>query len=206
MRIQQTTIKTRSILRNAMGEMINTLMEETKVNNLEKFKKYLDDNSDLKDLTSDVQYTYATTLNVFTESDSGVMQVNPSTLLEDMGYMSSTQMEAMSMSGSMGGMMGMGTDVWSEMIDNEELIDKQYDVIAGRLPEKYNEVVLVVDKNNEINDYVLYSLGLLDPSSLNGIVRRAMAGEDISVDSEQHVYTYDELLDLKFKVVLHLSL
>lgn len=57
------------------------------------------------------------------------------------------------------------------MIDNEELIDKQYDVIAGRLPEKYNEVVLVVDKNNEINDYVLYSLGLLDPSSLNGIVR-----------------------------------
>lgn len=186
---------------NAMGEMINTLMEETKVNNLEKFKKYLDDNSDLKDLTSDVQYTYATTLNVFTESDSGVMQVNPSTLLEDMGYMSSTQMEAMSMSGSMGGMMGMGTDVWSEMIDNEELIDKQYDVIAGRLPEKYNEVVLVVDKNNEINDYVLYSLGLLDPSSLNGIVRRAMAGEDISVDSKQHVYTYDELLDLKFKVV-----
>ena len=129
------------------------------------------------------------------------MQVNPSTLLEDMGYMSSTQMEAMSMSGSMGGMMGMGTDVWSEMIDNEELIDKQYDVIAGRLPEKYNEVVLVVDKNNEINDYVLYSLGLLDPSSLNGIVRRAMAGEDISVDSKQHVYTYDELLDLKFKVV-----
>ena len=75
------------------------------------------------------------------------MQVNPSTLLEDMGYMSSTQMEAMSMSGSMG---GMGTDVWSEMIDNEELIDKQYDVIAGRLPEKYNEVVLVVDKNNEM--------------------------------------------------------
>ena len=104
---------------NAMGEMINTLMEETKVNNLEKFKKYLDDNSDLKDLTSDVQYTYATTLNVFTESDRGVMQVNPSTLLEDMGYMSSTQMEAMSRSGSMGGMMGMGTDVWSEMIDNE---------------------------------------------------------------------------------------
>lgn len=97
-----------------MGEMINTLMEETKVNNLEKFKKYLDDNSDLKDLTSDVQYTYATTLNVFTESDRGVMQVNPSTLLEDMGYMSSTQMEAMSRSGSMGGMMGMGTDVWSE--------------------------------------------------------------------------------------------
>lgn len=186
---------------NAMGEMINTLMEETKVNNLEKFKKYLDENSDLKNLTSDVQYTYATTLNVFTEGDDGVKQVNPSTLLEDMGYMSSTQTEAMSMSSSMGGMMGMGTDVWSEMIDNEDLISKQYDVIAGRLPEKYNEVVLVVDKNNEINDYVLYSLGLLDPSSLNGIVRRALAGEDISVDSEQHVYTYDELLDLKFKVV-----
>lgn len=185
---------------NAMGEMINTLMAETKVNNLEKFKEYLDENEDIKKLTSDVQYGYSTTLNVFTENDNGVMQVNPSTLLEDMGYMSSTQTEAMSTMGSMG-MMGMGSDVWTEMIDNDDLIDTQYDVIAGRLPEKYNEVVLVIDKNNELNDYYLYSLGLLDPKDLNGIVKRALAGEDISIDDTQHTYTYDELLDLKFKVV-----
>lgn len=185
---------------NAMGEMINTLMAETKVNNLEKFKEYLDENDDIKKLTSDVQYGYATTLNVFTENDNGVMQVNPSTLLEDMGYMSSTQTEAMSSMSSMG-MMGMGSDVWTEMIDNDEIIDTQYDVIAGRLPEKYNEVVLVIDKNNELNDYYLYSLGLLDPKDLNGIVKRALAGEDISIDDTQHTYTYDELLDLKFKVV-----
>ncbi len=185
---------------NAMGEMINTLMEETKVNNLSKFKEYLDGNDKMQELTSDIQYGYATTLNVFrADTENGVLQVNPSTLLNDMGYMSDTQSEAMTSMG--GGMMGMGTDVWSEMIDNEELISAQYDVIAGKLPEKYDEVVLVVDKNNEINDYVLYSLGLLDPSELNGIVRRAIAGEDISIDDEQHTYTYDELLDLKFKVV-----
>lgn len=183
---------------NAMGDMINTLMEETKVNNLSKFKEYLDGSDELKDLTSDVQYGYSTTLNVFKEdTENGVTQVNPSTVLTDMGYMSDTQMSAMSTMGSM----SMGTDVWSEMIDNDEIINTQYDVIAGRLPESYNEVVLVVDKNNEINDYVLYSLGILDSSELNGIMQRAIAGEDVSVDSQQHSYTYDELLDLKYKLV-----
>ena len=77
------------------------------------------------------------------------MQVNPSTLLEDMGYMSSTQMEAMSMSGSMGGMMGMGTDVWSVLKhDNEELIDKQYDVTCDCLFSAIMKLCLEADKNN----------------------------------------------------------
>lgn len=183
---------------NAMGEMINTLMQETKVNNLSKFKEYLDENDKIQELTSDIQYGYSTTLNVFkADTENGVEQVNPSTLLTDMGYMSEDQMSGMAAMGSM----GMNTDVWSEMIDNDELIETQYDVIAGRLPEKYNEVVLVVDKNNEINDYVLYSLGILDSGELKGIVKRALAGEDISIDDEQHSYTYEELMSLKFKLV-----
>ncbi len=182
---------------NQMSRMINTLMQETKVNNLEKFKSFLDENKEIKTLTSDIKYGYATTLNVFkADTSDGAYQVNPSQVLMDMGYLSETQMMGMSMGGSMGGM-----DVWTEMIDNDDLLKSQYDIIAGRMPEKYSETVLIVDKHNEINDYILYSLGLLDPTELNGIVKRAITGEEVKLSNEQHSYTYDELLDLKFKVV-----
>ncbi len=182
---------------NQMGDMINTLMQETKVNNLEKFKKFLDNNDKIGKYTTDIQYGYSTTLNVFkADTSEGAFQVNPSQVLLDMGYLSETQMMGMSMGGSMG-----GTDVWTEMINNDDLMKSQYDIVAGRMPEKFNEVVLIIDKNNEINDYILYSLGILDPSEINGIVRRAIAGEEIKISSEQHSYTYEELLDLKYKLV-----
>lgn len=182
---------------NQMGTMVNKLLEETKVNNLTDFKKFLDGNEELEKLTTDIQYSYSTPMNIYkADTKDGVTQVNPSSLLADMGTYSEEQLSNMSS-------MGMGSaDVWSEMIDNDELIEKQYDVIAGKLPEKYNEVVLVVDKYNEINDYVLYSLGILDPSKLKGITKKAMTGEKIDIDSEQKSYTYDELMDLKFKLVL----
>ena len=184
---------------NRMAQMINTLMQETKVNDLEKFKTFLDNNDEIKKLTTDIKYSYATKLNVFkADTSDGVYQVNPSQVLLDMGYLSDTQMMGM----SMGGSMGMGSmDVWSEMLDNDDLIKAQYDVVAGHMPENYNEVVLIVDKHNEINDYILYSLGLLDSTEINGIVRRAVMGEDVQLKNEQHSYTYDELLDLDFMVV-----
>ena len=186
---------------NQMARMINTLMQETKVNNLEKFKTFLDENKEIKTLTSDIKYGYATTLNVFkADTSEGAYQVNPSQVLMDMGYLSETQMMGMSMGGAKGSPMR-GMDVWNEMIDNDDLIKSQYDIIAGRMPEKYSETVLIVDKYNEINDYILYSLGLLDSSEINGIVRKAITGEDVKLNNEQHSYTYDELLDLKFKVV-----
>jgi putative ABC transport system permease protein len=184
---------------NQMAQMINTLMQETKVNDLEKFKTFLDSNDEIKKLTTDIKYSYATKLNVFkADTSDGVYQVNPSQVLLDMGYLSDTQMMGMSVSSSM----GMGSmDVWSEMLENDDLINAQYDVVAGHMPENYQEVVLIIDKHNEINDYILYSLGLLDPSEINGIVRRAVMGEDVKLKNEQHSYTYDELLDLEFKVV-----
>lgn len=180
---------------NNIGKMINTLLDETKVNNMEKFKKFLDEKEDFKELTTDIQYEYSTTLNVFkADTSNGAVQVNPSTVMTDIGY-TEDQMGAMS---SMG--MG-GTNVWTQMINNDELIKKQYDVIAGKMPEKYNEVMLVVNENNEIPDYVLYSLGIMDSKDIKGLMKKIMTGEDVKVDSEQKEYTYDELLNLKFKLV-----
>ncbi|MBQ9376070.1 MAG: ABC transporter ATP-binding protein/permease [Ruminococcus sp.] len=182
--------------RNLLSQQLNTMLKETKINNLERFKKFVDKNDELKDLTTDIQYSYSVPLTVFkADTENGLTQVNPSTLLTDTGFYSEAQLNSMSS-------MGMGSaNVWSEMIDNEKLIKNQYDILAGKLPEKYNEIVLVVDEYNELNDYVLYSLGILDTSKLKGLMKKATVGEKIEIDSKQTSYTYEELLDLKFKLI-----
>ena len=96
----------------------------------------------------------------------------------------------------------MNTDVWTEMLDNEELLHSQYDLVAGDWPENYNEVVLIVDENNRINDYVLYSLGLKDQDELEATMKKLQNGETVD-EPENTSYTYDELLNLSFKLLLN---
>ena len=96
----------------------------------------------------------------------------------------------------------MNTDVWTEMLDNEELLHSQYDLVAGAWPENYNEVVLIVDENNRINDYVLYSLGLKDQDELEETMTKIQNGETVE-EPENTTYTYDELLNLSFKLLLN---
>ena len=95
------------------------------------------------------------------------------------------------------------TDVWTEMLDNKDLINSQYDVLAGRMPEKYNEVVLIADKNNEVSDYTLYSLGIKDVSELGNAMEKLKNGEEIKTNNDKNSYSYDEILNYKFKVLLN---
>lgn len=190
---------------NRMGKLINSYMSETKLNDLEKFKAFLDKNDEIKDYVTSIQYSYSTKPYIYNEDTSkGVEQVNPSTIGDYMGmgesFGFSEQMESASgMNASMMG--GQSTNVFGEIIDNKELIEKQYDVLAGRFPESYDEVVLVVDKNNELHDYVLYTLGWLDKKPLENIIAKVFAGEKVDIDAGQKSYTYDEMLDLKFRLL-----
>ena len=190
---------------NQMGKLINTYMQETKVNDLEKFKTFLDNNEEIKKYTTSIQYSYSTKPYIYnTDTSKGVEQVNPSTVGEYMGlgqmFSMSAEMETMSgISDSMFG--GQSTNIFGEIIDNKELIEKQYDVLAGKFPEKYDEVVLVVDKNNELNDYVLYTLGWLDKKPLENIIAKVYSGEKVDIDAGQKSYTYDEMLALRFKLL-----
>ena len=95
--------------------------------------------------------------------------------------------------------LGGGTNVWKEIIDNDSLFDSQFDVIAGRKPTAYNEVVIAVSENNEISDYTLYSLGLLDINELKQMVSDKMKGGKFN--SKTVSYTYDELLKLEFSML-----
>ena len=191
---------------NRMSKLINSYMQETKINDLEKFKKFLDGNDEIEKYVTSIQYSYSTTPYIYnTDTSKGVEQVNPSTIGEYMGmgesFGMSASMESMSgMSSSMFG--GQSTNIFGEMIDNDELIKKQYDLLAGKFPEKYDEVVLVVDKNNEIHDYVLYTLGWLDKKPLENIVSKVFAGQKVEgLDAGQKAYTYDQMLALRFKLL-----
>ena len=191
---------------NRMSKLINSYMQETKINNLEKFKDFLDGNKELDKYVTSIQYSYSTTPYIYnSDTSKGVEQVNPSTIGDYMGMgesfsMSSQMQSASGMSSSMFG--GTGTNIFGEMIDNDELLKKQYDVLAGKFPEKYDEVVLVVDKNNEIHDYVLYTLGWLDRKPLENIVSKVFSGQKIEgLDAGQKRYTYDEMLALRFKLL-----
>lgn len=177
--------------KNIVNDMLSTISTKIQSNNLEEFKKYLDDeNSPIKDYINAIQYSYNLDLNIYKEDDDKVVQVNPSQIFAKLG------MEGMS------NMMLAETDVWQELLDNDELLQSQYDVIAGKWPENYNEVVLIVDENNEIYDYTLYALGILDQDELEEKYQKILDGEEVE-DEEVKSYTYDDLLNTKFKVLLN---
>lgn len=189
--------------KNVMTKMLSTFSNEVQTNNLTEFKKYIEsNNSNIKDYASAIQYSYNLNLNIYRQmEDDTYLQVNPNQLLNNigMGQMIEAQssnpfMETSDMSSQY--------DVWTEMLDNQELLESQYDVIAGKWPESYNEVVLIVGENNEISEYTLYSLGMKDQAELLDKMQKIQNGE--KVDEEEAIaYQYEDFLNLSFKLLLN---
>ena len=179
---------------SVMGSMMDSMIQGSKTNNLADFKAWLDSGeSGMEELTTDITYTYSTPLTIY-RTDNGLQKVNPSTLFSDLGVIPADT------SGTLLGQ-SMQMDVWTQLTGNEDLLKAQYDVIAGRLPEQYNEVVLLVNEDNRITDYTLYTLGLLDAQALQDAVEAAARGEDVSIDTEVHSYSYDDILSLRFRLL-----
>ena len=185
-----------------MGDMINTMVKEVKSNNLSEFKKYIENgSSDIKSYVSDIQYSYDVPLNIYMKDTSnGVEQLNPSTMFDSI-YGEGVTGTSSAMSSGMGMGMFSNSSVWNQLLGNQQVLDEQYDVLAGHWPENFNEVVLVADKNNEVDDYTLYSLGLKDPEEVRTLFKKMMVGE--SYETKKDIsYTFDEILDTEFKLVM----
>ena len=191
---------------NIMGRMINSVMKELTANDLKSFREFIElESTGLKKLTNDIKYNYSTTMNIYkSDTSEGIVQINPNTIFELMGI------EDLMTGGNPGSTLGMGGGMgimsgnfnfFTELLGNEELLESQYEVVGGRMPENYNEVVLFISRSNRVTDFILYSLGLLDPSDFSDILTRIAAGEE--VEQEVVSYSYDELLSLKFKLVLN---
>ncbi|MCI8291322.1 MAG: ATP-binding cassette domain-containing protein [Clostridia bacterium] len=179
-----------------VGQIFDTISREVKRNNLKEFKNYIDNtDNDIKKYSNAVQYGYDVTLNIYKENtDEGIIQVNPSTTLESLGMTNSSDESSY--------VMGTSTDVWSEMIDNDELLKSQYDIISGEWPEKYDEAVLIVNKNNEISDYTLYSLGIKSKLEIAEKMYKVMSGEKLE-ELQDESYSSDDFVGLTYKVALN---
>ena len=180
---------------NIMSGMFNTMSTGREDNDLKAFMRHIQNNQEEIDSLATLKYSYNIHLNIYDSDYSDeIKQINPSNLLSGMG-----------MGGSGGGILGGGmmtssVNVWTEMLDNPALLESQYEVLAGRWPKEKNEVILIADENNEISDFSLYTLGLMDSSEINEMMKAIQTGEEFITDTAK--FTYDELLSLKYKLVL----
>ncbi len=176
-----------------MNEVMSTMSSKIEKNNLKRFKEYLDTNREkINDSLTAIEYNYDLNLNIYSQRDGKTVKSNPSTVFEKIGMDFGGSNSMMSQFTS--------TDVFLKQLDNEELVHSQYNLLAGNWPQNYNEVVLLVDKNNQVSDYTLYSLGLKDQDELEAKYNKILSGEEIEAD-EQSSYTYDDILNLEFKVL-----
>ena len=183
-----------------MNDLIASLSSKISTNNLKALKEYIEsDTSKIRENSNAIKYSYNLDINLYkSNTDDGIVKVNPSTVMETLGMTTSNPYSQMMPSSAMMG----NNNVWEELIDNDELLKPQYNLLAGSWPTKYNEVVLIVGKNNEISDYTLYSLGLKDQNELKSKMKAIQNGETVK-PSEEIIYSYDDLLNLSYKLVLN---
>lgn len=177
---------------NIMGDVFTTLSKDTKTNDMKKFMSYVEKNNDIKKYTSDIKYSYEVQLNLYKDTTDKIVKVNPTTVYDSIG------MGTSNISSAYSSMMS-NNNVFTEMLDNESLNKQQYDLVAGKWPKKYNELVLIVDKNNHISDYTLYSIGLLDQDDLKEQFNKMTSGEEVSFKTTS--YKTSDILNLKFRLV-----
>ncbi len=178
---------------DSMGTMMSA-MNSTISNNLEAFKKHIDENYDsLEDYISDIQYTYDFEMEVY--STDGKTKIGMADMLDNMGESFAGISELMKSAPG-----GAGMNIMSEMIDNQELLDQQYEIVDGHWPENENEVVLVVGRNNQISKMALYMLGILDQSELDDIMSSLM-NDKIYDTTPMEPYDIDYFLGMTFHLL-----
>ena len=189
-----------------MNDMITTLSNKKQNNNLKELKKYLDEgNNEITKNSNSIEYGYDLNINLYrADTDKRIVRVNPSTVMNafGMGDMIEAQNNS-AMSSVFGSSMMTNTDICFEMRDNQQLLESQYDLVKGNWPKQYNEVVLVLKEDGRIDDYTLYSLGLKDQNELKDKWKAVENGEKLDENQESTSYSYDDLLNLQFKLLLN---
>lgn len=181
-------------------------LSSSKKNNLSAFKSYIESSKgkEFRKTAKAIEYDYNLNLQVYNENtDSGLVQVSPNGLLDKLGMSDMMSIQSQFMDSS-----AMTNDqVWLSLPESKKLRDDEYQLVEGKWPTNYNEVVLEVDENNEITDYALYSLGLLDQDELVKNYQKILNGEiDKISKTKLKSYSVDDILNLKFRLVLNSDL
>ena len=186
--------------KNILVDMTASFVNDANKNDMVATKEWLDSNPDnIEDYVTDIQYSYKTPINIYSpDTTDGINQINPSTVFDAMGYATDGAFQQDIM-GSMSAM-GTGYDVWTPLLANPESLDRDFDIVAGRQAEAWNEVVILVDRDQRISDYTLFSLGLLDQEELEGLMSKFLLGKKVK-PFEVTEYDNEDLLGMEFKIV-----
>jgi len=159
-------------------------------NDLKTFKKYIEDDSkNVNKMVSLTRYQYAVTPMIYTKnSEEELILLNPSDFMAQL-------------MGSSSSLMTGGISIFSELVDNKNMIEEQYEVLQGKYPEKYDEVMLILPNENSISDMLLYGLGLRDLEELEDMIAKIVKGEKVVNENKPLEFTYDDLMNIEFKLV-----
>ena len=177
-------------------QLITQMVAGITSNDLKSLKTYLesDDCTIAEDATS-IEYSYNVQPQIYREdADSSIRQVNPDSSLSSLGISSTSSTN--SMMSSM-----MNTSVFYQLPESDELYNSQYEVKAGRWPEKYNECVAVLGADGTITDYALYALGLRDSAELDKMIQQFAQNQNVDVPTDFKTYRYSDFIGIQFKLV-----
>lgn len=189
---------------NISTEMVKTMLSEMQTNNLKAFKEHIESNpGNILDNVSEIKYSYSSNLYIYRRDlNDKIIRVNPSTVMQAM--MGESMAENISqMQGTYSSLIGGGGsyDVWNELLSADTVKD-QYEVLAGRAPESWDEAVLIVNDHNEVSDVTLYALGLRDQKELSDMMSAIMVGESFELDTGDLSFSFDEMMNLRFRLLV----
>lgn len=173
-------------------QYISNVLSSISTNDLPNFIKYVNDHySEIEKDISTIKYTYSVDPLIYSKNKEGeLMKLNPSNLFTSMMGDSSLMSSYSSMS-----------SVYSQMIDDRKSLESSYEVLSGRWPQKYNEVILVLSQPNAIPDLLVYSLGLRDNDELTDMVQKIMSGESVNVKNDPMEFTYEDLMNVDLRLI-----
>lgn len=171
-----------------INNMVNQLKNTTHKNNLSKLKEYLDKNDEVKDYAREIDYSYNVSLDLYdAHNKNDIVKVNPTNIMNNF----------VSDNFSMG-----ETSILRKISSDKNELSIDYELLAGKYPEKYNEIVLILDSKNEVSDYLLYALNIKKQSELIKNLERIKNNEKIE-SSDKDIYEYSEFLDKEFKLLVN---
>ena len=174
-------------------QYITSMLSSVSTNDLKSFKKYLENNHNeiAKDI-SNIQYSYSVDPNIYTiDATNKLTRINPSNVFSSMMGNNTIMSTYSSM-----------TSIFSQMVDNREEIEKDYNMLKGRWPQNYDEMVIVLSEPNAISDLLVYSLGLRDTDELTKMITSIMSGESVDIHNDPKTFTYDDLLNIDLRLIM----
>lgn len=176
-------------------------MSSSKItNNLKELKNYLDNNGgNINDYVTNIQYTYNLDLQLYSKNSNGnILKVNPYSGEDSNSNMFKVELSNNSSENENTKLL---SNSFKELLESDELLSSQYEIVSGRMPNEYNEMVLVIDENNKIPLSVMYSLDVENRDELTEIIKKAQNNEDYTIENKK--YNYNDLLNINYKLILN---